>query len=141
MLSNQTKSRIKRIRITAIVLLFFNAASAIWGGLGLIFDPSGKLMQMPLSMLRYSPFTNFLIPGIILFTFIGLFSTVTGILALVKNRYYPYLTILQGCILTLWLIVEIIMLRSFYFPLHFPYLMVGTGLILTGYALTKFLKQ
>jgi hypothetical protein len=102
-----------------------------------MLSPSGKMMQMPLSMLKYSPFNNFLIPGIILFIFNGLLCMVIAIFSLIKIRDYPFLIILQGCILTIWLIVEIIMLRVFYFPLHFPYLMVGLGLILTGYLLKK----
>jgi len=37
----------------------------------LILSPSGRLMGMPLNMLHSSPFSNFLIPGIILFILLG----------------------------------------------------------------------
>ena len=53
-------------------LLAFLALSAIFGGGALIISPSGKLFRMPLAMLANSPFTNFLIPGIILVCVIGL---------------------------------------------------------------------
>jgi len=48
------------------------ALSAIGGGLVLIIAPNGKLMGMPLSLLEKSPFDSFLIPGIILFTVLGI---------------------------------------------------------------------
>lgn len=45
---------------------------ALGGGGALVVSPSGKLMGMPLSMLARSPFQNFLVPGLVLFTVLGL---------------------------------------------------------------------
>ncbi len=127
----------KKLRTTAIVLLLFNGFTAIWGGGGLIYDPRGDFMQMPLDLLTCSPFTNYLIPGIILFTMNGLLSVIIAILAIKRNRYYPRLIILQGIILTGWLSVQIIMLEIFYAPMHVPYYFIGLGLIVTGYFLSR----
>ena len=56
-----------------ISLLLFLGLSAICGGGALIISPSGKLLGgLPLSILADSPFSDFLIPGIILFTILGL---------------------------------------------------------------------
>jgi len=55
-----------------ISLLAFLGLGAIGGGGVLILSPSGELMGMPLSLLDHSPFSSFLIPGIILFTVLGL---------------------------------------------------------------------
>lgn len=55
-----------------IFLLAFLGLGAIGGGGVLILSPSGELIGMPLSLLDHSPFTSFLIPGIVLFTFLGL---------------------------------------------------------------------
>lgn len=56
-----------------ISLLLFLGLSAIGGGGALIISPSGKLLGgLPLSILAYSPFSDFLVPGIILFTILGL---------------------------------------------------------------------
>ncbi|HEY1061392.1 MAG TPA: hypothetical protein VGE44_06885 [Daejeonella sp.] len=52
--------------------MVFLGLGAIGGGGVLILSPSGELMGMPLSLLDHSPFTSFLIPGIVLFTFLGL---------------------------------------------------------------------
>jgi hypothetical protein len=62
----------KSIRNLLVFLLALLGLGAIFGGGVLIISPSGKLFGMPLSMLDNSPFNNFLIPGIILFTVLGL---------------------------------------------------------------------
>lgn len=67
---------VKTARNIHLFLLFFLGLSAIGGGSALIISPSGKLLGgLPLSILQNSPFTNFLIPGIILFAVLGLFPT------------------------------------------------------------------
>lgn len=64
----------KTARNIHLLLLAFLALSAIGGGGALIISPSGKLLGgLPLSILKNSPFTDFLIPGIILFVVLGLF--------------------------------------------------------------------
>ena len=59
-----------------IFLLFFLGLGALFGGAVLIISPSGKLFGMPLTMLDNSPFSNFLIPGVILFCVIGVVPVV-----------------------------------------------------------------
>ena len=57
-------------------LLAFLGISALGGGGALIVSPSGKLLGgLPLSILAQSPFSDFLIPGVILFTILGLFPS------------------------------------------------------------------
>ena len=65
----------KTTRNILIGLLVFLGIGAIGGGGVFIISPSGKLMGMPLSMLDKSPFDNFLIPGIILFSVLGIAPT------------------------------------------------------------------
>lgn len=128
----------KFLRITAIVLLIFNGISAIFGGLGLIADPSGGKLQMPLEFLENTPFKDFLIPGIILLTFNGVLSIAIAVLAIIKVKGYAWLVILEGCILTIWLTVQIIMIQSFYPPLHIPYYLTGILLVITGSLLARY---
>ena len=64
--------KVKFSRNILLILLAVLGSGAIFGGGVLIISPSGKLFGMPLSMLDNSPFNNFLIPGIILFTMLGL---------------------------------------------------------------------
>ena len=68
-----------------ITLLLFLGMCALGGASLLIISPSGKLIgDLPLSILEHSPFTNFLIPGIILFFVLGLFPCMIAI-ALIKK--------------------------------------------------------
>ncbi len=64
----------KSSRNILIVILGFLGLSAIGGGGVLILSPDGTLIGMPLSMLDNSPFRNFFIPGIILFSILGIAS-------------------------------------------------------------------
>ena len=75
----------KGTRYLLIVLLAFLGLGAIVGGGVFIISPGGKLMGMPLSILNDSPFDNFLIPGIILFSVLGI-APILLIIALMKKQ-------------------------------------------------------
>jgi len=62
----------KKGRNLLIFLLLFLGIGAVAGGGMLILSPSGHLLGLPLSALGSAPFTNFLIPGIILFLVLGI---------------------------------------------------------------------
>ena len=111
------------------VLLTFLALlglGAIFGGAVLIVSPSGKLFGMPLSMLDNSPFNNFLIPGIILFSVLGLVP-IGLIFALIKrpeckfaelfnfysDMYWAWTyCIFVGFSLIIWIQLEMVFLRA-----------------------------
>ncbi len=67
-----------------IFLLGFLAIGAIFGGAALILSPNGELLRMPISNLGTSPFKDFLIPGIVLFSTLGIIPGVL-IFALLKK--------------------------------------------------------
>lgn len=125
------------IKILAILLLFINGTGAIFGGFHLIADPSGAQLQMPLSYLEHSPFNNYLIPGIILFIVNGIFSFVAIAALFLKRPQYPLFIIAQGIVLTGWIIVQLIMLRIFYAPMHISFLVIGLLLVAGGAYLKK----
>lgn len=120
------------VKAICIVLLLVNGLGALYGGFMLMSDPSGARMQMPLSYLEHSPFSNYLIPGIVLFIVNGLFSFVTIMTILCKNFHSYWFVIIQGLLLSGWIIVQIILLRIFYAPLHATFLIIGLCLIGCG---------
>jgi len=67
-----------------ICLLAFLGLGAIGGGGILIISPKGKLFGMPLTMLDHTPFKDFLVPGIMLFSVIGV-APLLIIRALIKK--------------------------------------------------------
>ena len=74
----------KIARNVLLLLLGFLALGAIGGGLVLIISPTGELLGIPVSEFKNSPFTSYLIPGIILFSVLGLIPLLL-IIALLKK--------------------------------------------------------
>ncbi|WP_434749926.1 hypothetical protein [Paenibacillus amylolyticus] len=60
---------------------------AVAGGLLLMIDPSGRLLNMPVTLLEKSPFSDFFIPGMILFMVLGICPIVICI-ALVRRVHW-----------------------------------------------------
>lgn len=105
--------------------------------------PDGHLMQMPPTMLEHSPFSSFLIPGAILFTLLGIYPLAVAyslwkrpgwrwpdLLNPFKGTHWSWAgSLAAGVIVVIWIVVEVIMLRSFVF-LQILYLGWGIALIL-----------
>jgi hypothetical protein len=124
-----------------IVLHFLIGAAALISGAMFFMAPDGRLMQMPVTFLEGSPFNNFLIPGIILFLFVGVFPVMVGI-GLVKKSIWSGLDILNpfksycwawtaswsaGLIILIWIISETVMLGYISFLQPF---IISYGLVL-----------
>jgi peptidoglycan/LPS O-acetylase OafA/YrhL len=101
----------KPISVTALIIsVFFQALSGLGGGVFLIADPTGETLNLPLSFLRNSPFPDYLIPGIILFTVLGVYPLIVTA-GLWKRKYWGWLgSIFLGIALLIWIFVEIIMI-------------------------------
>ena len=61
--------------VLIFLLLFLGLNAAVAGGM-FIIAPDGHLIQMPLSNLKNSPFSDFLVPGFLLFLFVGVYPMV-----------------------------------------------------------------
>jgi hypothetical protein len=122
----------KVYKIAAVILLLINGIGAIYGGSMFIAAPDGSLFHMPLIFLEHSPFNDFLIPGIILFIFNGLYSLAIIIFIILKKSYYPGQIIYQGIVLLIWIVSQLIMIRRFDFVLHTTFLLIGALLIFFG---------
>ncbi len=125
-------------RTISIILLFFNGVSACFGGGALISDPSGRSIQMPLDMLKYGPFHNFLIPGLILFFVLGIGSLIAGILVIRRIKSYSLYIIFIGAALAIWILTQTLMIRGIHL-LHFIY--GGIGIVLLFLGIMKWKRQ
>jgi hypothetical protein len=124
----------KSVRVIALVALAFLAVTATWGAVLLIGNPSGSPMEIPVSVLQYSPFHSFLIPGILLLLSSGVLGTVVFFIVLYRRSGFGCWTALQGCVLFGWITIEVIMLRTLVW-LHYVYWGLGLLLIVCGWAL------
>ncbi len=124
------------MRIAALLLLLVNGLGALYGGWVLMADPSGEGMHMPLIWLKYSPFKNYFIPGLVLFCANGLLSIIISVLVIVSAVKYVPAIIAQGLILGGWIGVQIIMLRTLNM-LQLVFLTIAICLIMVGVLLQK----
>jgi hypothetical protein len=115
------------------LLLVFNGTAALYGGWNLMAYPDGSSLDMPISYLRYGPFTSYLIPGLILFVVNGIQSFFTLIITLFE-KIEPYrLIVVQGCLLTGWIVVESLLMWTIS-GLHLVFGLTGILLIIGGKA-------
>ena len=127
------------IRVISILLLLFNGVSALIGGWGLVSNPSGEKMQMPLELLRHSPFRDYLIPGLILFTVLGIGSITAAIVSIGRTPHYSLWIIVLGVLMAGWILVQILMLQTLHW-LHYLYGGTGWALLLLGLIERKILS-
>ncbi|MBA3900012.1 MAG: hypothetical protein H0X62_07350 [Bacteroidetes bacterium] len=78
-----------KVKVIIIILLLFNAASAIYGGGVLVLEPDGSLLQIPLEWLEHSHFQSYLLPGIILFSILGMGSLYAALLLFFNQKNFP----------------------------------------------------
>ncbi|HEX7457106.1 MAG TPA: hypothetical protein VF301_01605 [Ginsengibacter sp.] len=124
------------VRLFSITLLLLLGISALAGGWGMIGDPSGEALGWTTEMLIYSPFNDYMIPGIMLFLVPGVVSVVIPILVIKKVKTYPFLIIGQGSILLLWIIIQVILIWQFNL-LHLICFTTGFLIVVSGIFLMK----
>jgi hypothetical protein len=115
----------KKISIYRILfaLHLFVGIGALAGGLAAITDPWEPL-GVSAVYLKNSPFTNYLIPGVILFTVIGIGNIVSAFTFRFKSKYQGYISSIFSWALVIWIIVQCIMLRSIA-ALHVIFFIIG----------------
>ncbi|PKM49703.1 MAG: hypothetical protein CVV02_14610 [Firmicutes bacterium HGW-Firmicutes-7] len=104
-------------------LHFFVGFGALVGGFATIINPEEPL-GMSVKYLQYSPFKNYLIPGILLFIVIGLGNVVSAIIVRMKFRFQAYISSIFSWALMIWIVVQCIMLNSVVF-IHVFYFIIG----------------
>jgi len=129
-------------RNVLLILLGFLALGAIIGGGTLTISPTGKLLRMPLYLLEKSPFNNYLIPGIILFSVFGL-APLLLIFALIKKPIGKFAetfnffkdmhwswtySIYVAFALIIWLQIEMMFLQTVYW-IHTFYMIYAIVII------------
>ena len=139
-MNNQIRTR-PMVANTLIVLLVLLAAGAFFGGGAFILAPDGHLIQMPISHLKNSPFASFLIPGALLFTFLGIYPTAVAyslwkrpdwrwpdLINPFKGFHWGWAaTLAAGVIVIVWISVEMVWVP--FGIVHLIYLGWGTVLL------------
>ncbi len=114
------QARSKKLIILGIVQLLV-AVGALPAGYLMMANPDGSGLGMTPEILAGSPFMDFFIPGLFLFTVNGLFNLLNAIACFVKFRYAPESGLILGIVLMTWVAVQvsIIGLSHFLQPTYF----------------------
>ena len=102
---------------------------ALAGGLALILGPRGEILPLPVSALAGSPFDTYFVPGLILFSVLGLGPLVAARLVWIRHPLAPIGTLVVGVALLIWIGVEIAIVGySNEPPLQAIYLVLGAAI-------------
>lgn len=115
-------------------LQVFIGLGAVGGGLGLVMEPSGANLGIPLEMLEKSPFSTYLVPGIVLLVVNGLGSLVGAAATFTQHRHAGETAMALGVFLVAWIILQVYWfagvhwLHALYFGLGLLELVLGRWL-------------
>jgi len=96
----------------AVALEIFLGFGALFGGGALILAPDGHLLGVPTKLLSGSPFPSYFVPGIILFTFVGLAPLLAAAITVRRQAFAPLAAIAVGLTLIGWVSVEMVVLAG-----------------------------
>ena len=129
-----TFTRLPGIARLAVVLEVFLGLGALFGGGALILAPDGHLLGMPTKLLAGSPFSSFLVPGVILFTLVGLAPVLAAAITARRQAFAPLAVVAVGLTLIGWVSVEMVVLAGLGSLAWAFYLVLGACIAAIGVA-------
>jgi hypothetical protein len=133
-LQESTSRPLPGIARLAVVLEIFLGLGALFGGGALILAPDGRLLGMPPSLLAGSPFHSYLVPGIILFTLVGIAPLTAAAMTLRRQTLAPIAAVAVGLTLIGWVSVEMVVLAGLGSLAWALYLVLGACISVIGVA-------
>jgi hypothetical protein len=92
-------------------LELFLCAGAVYGGWSLLGDPTGNSLGMPANTLLVgTPFDDYLVPGLVLFTVNGAFPLLVAVATLMRMPMARYGHLAVGLLLTGWMAVQVMLI-------------------------------
>jgi hypothetical protein len=113
----------KRVQIAVLVVHLIVGVGALAGGLAAILDPIEPLGS-PVSLLEGSPFSSYLIPGLVLFTLFGIGNMIGALLTLRAHPKHAYLLGVLGGAMMIWIVVQVLVIKAIVF-LHILFFCIG----------------
>lgn len=92
----------KKVRIALVGVDLFMALQGIAGGLGMLSGSSGA----PGELLSGTPFSSFVVPGLLLLLAVGGLSLIAGLLSIKDVFTGAAASILAGCVVLGWIVGE-----------------------------------
>ena len=122
------------MKLLLFILVAFIAITSTLSGLLMISNPDGAILNLPLSLLEGTPFTDFLVPGILLTMTVGGVNLYAIFCQMQRhpNRYNWAMA--GGIMITGWITAQILLIQTAHW-LHFLDLGIGLLIILIAYQL------
>lgn len=95
------------------ILIAFLSLNALAGGGLMLFMPDGSALGMSTDLLVYSPFKDFFIPGLFLFSVFGLGFALLFWAGMQNLPFYKTGIRLLAILLLVWLLIQILSIRTF----------------------------
>jgi len=116
----------KLVSILEGILQAFVALGALPCGVLLMAFPKGTVLNMPLSMLKDSPFVSFFWPGLILFAVIGIGHAAAAVMSFRRHRFCGLAGAVMGLGLMIWIFMQASMIGGGHW-LQYLYFALGTA--------------
>lgn len=112
------------------VLQAFIGLTAIAGGFRLVSNPNG-MPDFPIEWLSSSPFTNYLIPGLVLLIVLGFSNVFAATITFLRKKYSGGIAVVLGLFLIFYMTIEVwfVGLRNSLQPLYF---ILGVVVLILG---------
>jgi hypothetical protein len=118
------------VTIVALVVL---GLGALAGGLALVSRPDGSAMGFDVALLAGSPFSDYLVPGLILGGLFGVGALVVALMGLRRSHLAPFLAFAIGCAQMIWIVVQLTIIRQVS-VLHPAFFIIGLVVALASVA-------
>lgn len=86
--------------------------SAVFGGSALVIEPGGQLLRMPLGYLTGTPFTTYLVPGLLLALVVGAGHLFAMLLVVRRSPYADLVALAAGGVLLTWITWQMMLLGT-----------------------------
>jgi hypothetical protein len=120
-------------RRTLTTLAAFSGVSAVGGGIELMASSGSGRFAPPAELLAHTPFSSFLVPGLLLALVVGGTSLVAAVLTWRNSPAATEVTVLAGGALAVWIIAELSLIRTGS-ALQVVYGLLGAGMVAFGVA-------
>jgi hypothetical protein len=130
----------RTVYFTEGVLQSLVGIGAVVFGALLVIGPDGHYVQMPVDMLKNSPFRNFLVPGMILFAVNGVGNIVSAVLCFRMRTIAGFGGLFFGFALVIWIFVQVNMIGGGSW-LQYLYFALGILELLLGIAMREFERK
>jgi hypothetical protein len=125
-------------RVAVVILAALVGLAAIVPGWTIMTSGTAGGYRLPMDLLRgYAPFSDYVVPGVILLVVIGLGGVLTAAVNVADARRGPFFALAYGLVLVGWIVGELVFMTQ---TMVLTWLILGVGVVLIALALPGVLR-